>query len=64
MLAARLAGTLYKQFSKEDQYETARMETTLAIAAWLKAHPRATQHQQQEEVAKQIELFKTKIQNI
>ena len=49
VLAARLAGTLYKQFSKEDQYEAARTETTLAIAAWLKAHPRATQHQQQEE---------------
>ena len=29
--------------SKEDKYEAARNETVLAIAAWVKEHPRATQ---------------------
>ena len=43
VLTARLAGTMYKQFSKEDQYEAARNETVLSIAAWVKEHPRATQ---------------------
>ena len=43
VLTARLAGTVYKQFSKEDQYEAARNETILSIAAWVKEHPRATQ---------------------
>ena len=43
VLTARLAGTMYKQFSKEDQYEAARNETILSIAQWVKDHPRATQ---------------------
>merc|ERR1712133_169797 len=62
VLSARLAGNLYKAVSKEDKYEAARTETTLAIAKWVKEHPRATQTQTQEEVARQIELFKAKIQ--
>ena len=53
---------LYKSISKEDKYEAARTETTLAIAKWVKEHPRATQTQTQEEVARQIEMFKAKIQ--
>ena len=48
--------------SKEDKYEAARTETTLAIAKWVKEHPRATQGQTQEEVARQIVIFKAKIQ--
>ena len=43
VLAARLAGTVYRSLSKEDQYEAARNETILAIAKWVKDHPRATQ---------------------
>ena len=43
VLAARLAGTVYRTLSKEDQYEAARNETILAIAKWVKEHPRATQ---------------------
>jgi len=64
VLTARLAGTVYKQISKEDQYEAARNETILSIAQWVKEHPRATQAQTQEEVGKQIELFKQKIERI
>jgi len=61
---ARLCTQAYKALSKEEELEAARTETTLAIAAWVKAHPRATQGQTQEEVQKQIELFKQKINNI
>ena len=43
VLAARLAGTVYKTLSKDDQYEAARNETILSIAKWVKEHPRATQ---------------------
>ena len=43
VLAARLAGTVYRTLSKEDQYEAARNETILSIAKWVKEHPRATQ---------------------
>ena len=43
VLAARLAGTVYRTLSKEDQYEAARNQTILAIAKWVKEHPRATQ---------------------
>lgn len=43
VLAARLAGTVYKTLSKDDQYEAARNETILSIAKWVKDHPRATQ---------------------
>lgn len=75
---------LVRSLSKEDKYEAARTETTLAIAKWIKVdlikcinvknglpaidilrvqeHPRATQAQTQEEVARQIELFKQKIE--
>jgi len=63
VLAGRLALTMYKTLSKEDKYEAARTETTLAIAKWIKEHPRATQTQQQEEVARQIQLFKQKIES-
>lgn len=62
VLSARLACSLFKSLSKEDKYEAARTETTLAIAKWIKEHPRATQGQTQEEVARQIELFKQKIE--
>eukprot|EP00091_Calanus_sinicus_P024925 TRINITY_DN9232_c0_g1_i1.p1 TRINITY_DN9232_c0_g1~~TRINITY_DN9232_c0_g1_i1.p1 ORF type:complete len:104 (-),score=29.74 TRINITY_DN9232_c0_g1_i1:68-379(-) len=62
VLSARLAANLYKSISKEDKYEAARTETTLAIAKWVKEHPRATQAQTQEEVVKQIGIFKAKIQ--
>merc|ERR1711892_729571 len=55
---------MIKTLTKEDQYEAARNQTTLAIAKWIKEHPRATQSQTQEEVAKQIELFKVKIESI
>ena len=84
VLAARLAGTVYRTLSKEDQYEAARNETILAIAKWVKEHPRATQvsprdrvecrtvtrsdlsfqSQTQEEVNRQILLFKQKIEQI
>ena len=43
VLAARLAGTVYRSLSKEDQYEAARNETILSIAKWVKEHPRASQ---------------------
>merc|ERR1711997_498339 len=43
VLTARLAHTAYRAVSKEDQYEAARNETILSIAAWVKEHPRATQ---------------------
>ena len=43
VLAARLAGTVYRTLSKEDQYEAARNETILSIAKWVKDHPRASQ---------------------
>ena len=36
VLAGRLALTMYKTLSKEDKYEAARTETTLAIAKWIK----------------------------
>lgn len=62
VLGARLACTMYKSLSKEDKYEAARTETTLAIAKWIKEHPRATQTQQKEEVERQIALFKQKIE--
>merc|ERR1711875_6795 len=62
LLTARLAANVFKTISKEDKYEAARAETTLAIAKWVKEHPRATQTQTQEEVVRQIELFKAKIQ--
>eukprot|EP00092_Neocalanus_flemingeri_P013500 GFUD01014559.1.p1 GENE.GFUD01014559.1~~GFUD01014559.1.p1 ORF type:complete len:104 (+),score=45.89 GFUD01014559.1:82-393(+) len=62
VLSARLAANLYKSISKEDKYEAARTETTIAIAKWVKEHPRATQTQTQEEVVRQIEMFKVKIQ--
>merc|ERR1712050_774425 len=62
LLTARLAANVFKTISKEDKYEAARAETTLAIAKWVKDHPRATQAQTQEEVVRQIELFKAKIQ--
>ena len=81
VLAARLAGTVYKTLSKDDQYEAARNETILSIAKWVKEHPRATQvgvddesdgganndiiqSQTQEEVNRQIILFKDKIERI
>ena len=84
VLAARLAGTVYRTLSKEDQYEAARNETILSIAKWVKDHPRATQvsprdklesrlvtnwdlsfqSQTQEEVNRQILLFKHKIEQI
>jgi len=64
VLAARLAGTVYKTLSKDDQYEAARNETILCIAKWVKEHPRATQSQTQEEVNRQILLFKEKIEKI
>ena len=81
VLAARLAGTVYRTLSKEDQYEAARNETVLSIAKWVKEHPRATQvslrespcnqyynlvfqSQTQEEVNRQILLFKHKIEQI
>merc|ERR1712228_785682 len=64
VLAARLAGTVYKTLSKDDQYEAARNETILSIAKWVKDHPRATQSQTQEEVNRQILLFKEKIERI
>ena len=81
VLAARLAGTAYRTLSKEDQYEAARNQTILAIAKWVKEHPRATQvrlreshsnqyinlafqSQTQEEVNRQILLFKHKIEQI
>ena len=35
-LAGRLALNMYKSLSKEDKYEAARTETTLAIAKWIK----------------------------
>jgi hypothetical protein len=37
------------------------METTLAIAKWVKEHPYATQAQTQIELEKQIQLFREKI---
>merc|ERR1712227_525174 len=43
VLTARLAGTIYKTLSKDDQYEAARNETILNIAKWVKEHPRASQ---------------------
>merc|ERR1712025_1118904 len=64
VLTARLAGTIYKTLSKDDQYEAARNETILNIAKWVKEHPRATQSQTQEEVNRQILLFKEKIERI
>ena len=82
VLAARLAGTVYRTLSKEDQYEAARNETILSIAKWVKEHPRASQvsqrdnlenhlvtsltfqSQTQEEVNRQILLFKHKIEQI
>lgn len=36
VLAGRLALNMYKSLSKEDKYEAARTETTLAIAKWIK----------------------------
>ncbi|XP_023326898.1 uncharacterized protein LOC111700253 isoform X1 [Eurytemora carolleeae] len=62
--AARLCMSAYKHFSKEDELDAARAETTLAIAKWVKEHPYATQAQTQAELEKQILLFKQKIQNI
>ena len=43
VLAARLAGTVYKTLSKDDQYEAARNETILSIAQWIMDNPSATQ---------------------
>eukprot|EP00088_Acartia_fossae_P042810 TRINITY_DN4503_c0_g2_i10.p1 TRINITY_DN4503_c0_g2~~TRINITY_DN4503_c0_g2_i10.p1 ORF type:complete len:103 (-),score=50.43 TRINITY_DN4503_c0_g2_i10:338-646(-) len=62
--AARLCNQVMKSVSKEDQLEAARMETTLEIAKWIKEHPYATQGQIREEVMRQIEIFKQKIQHI
>merc|ERR1712083_451882 len=62
LLTAKLAANVFKTINKEDKYEAARAETTLAIAKWVKDHPRVTQTQTQEEVVRQIELFKAKIQ--
>merc|ERR1712115_201410 len=62
VLTARLAGTIYKTLSKDDQYEAARNETILNIAKWVKEHPRASQRETQEEVNRQISLFKEKIE--
>lgn len=61
---ARLCSKAWKTISREDELAAARTETTLAIAKWVKDHPYATQAQTQAEVAKQIELFKQKIENI
>jgi len=62
--AARLTNSVMKSISKEDEIEAARAQTTLNIAKWIKEHPRATQGQIRDEVMKEIELFKKKIQNI
>jgi len=61
---ARLVAQGWKALSKEDELAAARLETTMAIANWVKEHPYATQAQTQAEVAKQIALFKQKIENI
>jgi hypothetical protein len=40
------------------------METTLAIAKWVKEHPYATQVQTQAELERQIQLFREKIEKL
>jgi len=63
--SATLWHEVYKTFRQEDErLEAARQETTLAIAGWVKAHPRAAQSELQAEVQKQVELFKIKIKNM
>lgn len=62
--AARLYQSAYKKFSKEDELAAARLETTLAIAKWVKDHPRARQSETQAEVQRQVELFKIKIKDL
>jgi len=61
---ARLMHTAYKKFSNEDELAAARLETTLAIAKWVKEHPRARPQETQAEVQRQIEMFRVRIKDL
>ncbi len=58
---ARVAYELYQRMTGEREIETYQTQCILGIVDYVKKHPKATEDELAREVAKQIELFKYKI---
>ena len=62
--AARVGYELYSRFSGEREMEALRNQTILAIAKFIKEHPKATKEEIAKEVAKQITLFSQRVEKL
>ncbi|GIY31724.1 uncharacterized protein CDAR_47221 [Caerostris darwini] len=61
IIAAKILKSFYDDCTKQDDVEAAKNETILAIAQYVKEHPRASERELQHEVEKQLAIFAEKI---
>lgn len=61
---ARVAYEVYQRLSGEKEVEALRNQTIMAIAKYVKEHPKASKEELTKEVSKQIWLFSQKIEKL
>ncbi|XP_038076353.1 uncharacterized protein LOC119744488 [Patiria miniata] len=59
---ARVWYELYQRVSHSDEIDAYKAETILAIASYVKTHPRASQDEMAKEIGKQIQTFAAKVE--
>ncbi|XP_022083110.1 uncharacterized protein LOC110975186 [Acanthaster planci] len=59
---ARVWYELYQRASHNDEIDAYKAETVLAIANYVKSHPRASRDELTKEIEKQIQAFAAKIE--
>ncbi|XP_064483714.1 uncharacterized protein LOC135396595 isoform X2 [Ornithodoros turicata] len=63
VVGARLLHHFWEKLSKEDEIEAHRNEALLAIAEFVKTHPRASEQETLAEIEKQIRNFVHKMES-
>lgn len=61
---ARVAYEVYQRLSGEREVEALRNQTIMAIAKFIKEHPKASKEELTKEVSKQIWLFSQRIEKL
>lgn len=62
--AARVAYEMYQRMSGERELEALRNQTIMAIAKYIKDNPNASKDQLTKEIAKQIQSFSKKVDEL
>ncbi len=61
---ARVAYELYQRLSGQRDLETYQSQCIAGIVEYVKSHPKASEDELAKEIAKQIQLFQFKVENM